>query len=118
MAETGEIILSRKDIRKEIAKIYLLKEEINLEHCIRDTPEELWESGEFEEQYEEAMTYFDIEGRMELLNDRIEILQDWNTLLSESAVNVQNDRLELAIVGLMIIEVVTFIFALYKGSLI
>ncbi len=62
------------------------------------------------------MDYFDITSRTELMNARLEVLQDMNQILVEAAQDRHAIALEWAIIALIIVEILVEIFRLYLDS--
>jgi len=106
LARTGHIHLTRNEISKEIGRIFLVRQGINLENNIQDTPEELWEDDRFQEHYSKTMMYFDITQRLNLINSRLGIIHDLHQVLVEAVQNHHGIVLEWIIIILIVVECV------------
>lgn len=62
--------------------------------------------------YEAARNYLEIPQRVNLLNTRVEVLQDMLQLLKESVTSKHSERLEQIVIALIAVEIGTNLFAL------
>ena len=76
LSTTGKIKLTQKEISKKIGELFLVKTKINLHYDLLDTPEFFWEYPQYENQYEKTIKYLDIKSRVEVLNKKVEIIQE------------------------------------------
>ena len=76
LSTTGKIKLTKKEISKKIGELFLVKTKINLHYDLLDTPEFFWEYPQYENQYEKTIKYLDIKSRVEVLNKKVEIIQE------------------------------------------
>ena len=76
LSTTGKIKLTKKEISKKIGELFLVKTKINLHYDLLDTPEFFWEYPQYENQYEKTVKYLDIKSRVEVLNKKVEIIQE------------------------------------------
>jgi len=106
LAQKGEINLRKHHIAQKIGELFLVKSKIYLHYDLLDTPEFLWEYPEFESYYESLIKYLDIRPRIEVLNKKVEVVQE----LLDMLVNQQNHRyssfLEWIIIVLILVEIV------------
>ena len=70
----------------------------------------------FNGEYEKAMDYFDILSRLELVNTRLEVMQDMNQILIDAAQNHHASLLEWAIIVLIIVEILVEVFRTIRDS--
>ena len=70
-----------------------------------DTPEEFWEDDRFHTEYDKSVNYLDVDARINLLNRRLEVLKDLNSILMDAAHNHHATILEWIIIILIIAEV-------------
>jgi len=89
LAKHGQLHLSRREINVEIGRLYLLNNAVNLETTLLDTPEEFWEDDRFEPEYDKSIKYLDVNARITLLDKRLSVLKDLNTILIDAAHNHQ-----------------------------
>ena len=76
LSTNGKIKLTKKEISKKIGELFLVKTKINLHYDLLDTPEFFWEYPQYENQYEKTVKYLDIKSRVEVLNKKVEIIQE------------------------------------------
>lgn len=71
----------------------------------------------YSREYEKAMAYFDIVSRLELVNARLEVMQDMNQILMDAAQYHHASLLEWAVIALIIVEILVEIFRTYRDSI-
>ncbi|MEF3255495.1 MAG: RMD1 family protein, partial [Deferribacterales bacterium] len=102
----GKITLSKSEISKERGRIFLERTEIYLNLGFLDTPEFFWEFSDLEKIYEAVSNYLDIKPRVEILNKKMEIIQDLLTMLSNEQNHLHSAFLETVIIILIAIEII------------
>ena len=112
LAKNGTIHMTREEISREIGRIFLVKHGINLDSALSDTPEEFWEDDRFEGVYDSAMKYFEIPKRLELVNNRLSMIQDLHEVLIQAVENHHAVYLEWIIIILIVVEVALDLFHL------
>ena len=106
LANTGKINLTKKEISKKIGELFLVKSKMNLHYDLLDTPEFFWEYPEFENQYEKMIKYLDIKSRVEVLNKKLEIIQELLHVLGDEQKHKYSSFLEWIIIILIAFEIV------------
>lgn len=106
MARKGKIALTRKEISQKMGEIFIERNFINLHSEILDTPEFFWDHPELEPFYRRTAHYLDVTKRVELLNKRLNVVHELFEVLSSELNHQHSSRLELAIIGLIVIEVI------------
>lgn len=106
LAVHGKISLSRKAIRQKMGKLFLERNSINLYMDILDTPEFFWEYTELEPLYKMTANYLDVHPRVEILNQRLDIIHGLFEMLGNELNHLHSSRLEWTIIWLIIIEVI------------
>ena len=106
MAYTGKIILIKKEISKKIGELFLVKSKMNLHYDLLDTPEFFWEYPEYENQYEKLIKYLDIKSRVEVLNKKLEVIQELLHVLGDEQKHRYSSFLEWIIIILIAFEIV------------
>ncbi len=76
LAKRGRIPLSRKEIRRKMGELFIERTSINLHVDVLDTPEFFWEYTELEPLYAMAANYLDLETRVEVLNQRLDVIHE------------------------------------------
>ena len=74
----------------------------------------LAEDDKFHGEYEKAMKYFDIMSRLELVNTRLEVMNDMNQILMDAAQNHHARVLEWAVIALIVVEILVEVFRTYR----
>lgn len=118
LAKKGRITLSRREIRRMMGRLFLVRSSINLHQELLDTPEFFWEHPDLEPYYAMVAHYLDRERRVNVLNQRLKILQELFDVLNTELNHQHSSRLEWTIIGLIVIEVVLYlgeILKVFKG---
>lgn len=105
LAKHGRIPLSRKEIRRKMGELFIERNSINLHVDVLDTPEFFWEYSELEPLYAMTASYLDIETRVEVLNQRLDVVHELFEMLGNELNHQHSSRLEWTIIWLIIIEV-------------
>lgn len=105
LAKYGSIPLSRKEIRRKMGELFIERNSINLHVDVLDTPEFFWEYSELEPMYTMAANYLDIETRVEVLNQRLDVVHELFEMLGNELNHQHSSRLEWTIICLIVIEV-------------
>lgn len=106
LANYGEIALSRKEIRCRMGELFIARNSVNLNMEVLDTPEFFWEYPELEPLYTMIAKYLDIRSRVEVLNQRLNIIHELFQMLGSELNHSHSNRLEWIIIWLIVIEVV------------
>ena len=101
----GKIPLSRKEIRRKMGELFLARNSINLHMDVLDTPEFFWDYPELESLYKVAANYLDINRRVEVLNQRMDVIHGLFVMLGNELNHLHSSRLEMTIILLIVIEV-------------
>ncbi len=102
----GKIDLKKQDISKKIGELFLVKSKINLHYDLLDTPEFIWEYPEYELYYESMTRYLDIKARVEVLNKKVEVVQELLNMLVNEQHHKYSSFLEWIIIVLIGVEIV------------
>ncbi len=98
LAKQGRIGLSRKEIRRKMGELFIERNSINLHVDVLDTPEFFWEYSELEPFYAMTANYLDIETRVEVLNHRLDVVQELFEMLGNELNHQHSSRLEWTII--------------------
>ena len=71
-----------------------------------DSPEIFWSQPDLEPLYAAARSYLEIQPRIDLLNIRVEVLQDMLQLLKDQATSSHSEWLEIIVIILIVLEYV------------
>ena len=106
LALRGKISLSRKDIAKQIGRLYLQKGLMNLNSTLLDTPDFFWEHTQYKPLYMYMCQELDLDERMDLINHRYDMLHEIYALLSGEMQHQHSVFLEWVIIILISTEIV------------
>ena len=106
LSKSGKIGLSKKELSKKIGELFLVKSKINLHYDLLDTPEFFWEYPEYENYYERMIKYLDIKPRVEVLNKKVEIIQELLDVISHEQNHAYSSFLEWIIIILIAFEII------------
>ncbi|KAK7036625.1 sporulation protein rmd1 [Paramarasmius palmivorus] len=95
-----------QEIMQQIGQLFLLRTNINTVGSVLDSPEVFWSYPDQQPLYDAARSYLEIPQRINLLNTRVEVLQDMLQLLKESVSSKHAERLEQIVIALIGIEIV------------
>lgn len=110
LASTGSVSLSKKEISKQIGILFNAKYSINLHSDILDIPEFFWRRPSYEPLYLMTVEFQDIQLRQNILSNRLNIIHELYTLLSNELNYKHSTRLEWIIIVLIALEVGLAIF--------
>lgn len=110
LAKYGRIPLSRKEIRRKMGELFIERNSINLHVDVLDTPEFFWDYPELEPLYAMIAKYLDVETRVEVLNQRLDVVHELFEMLGNELNHQHSSRLEWTIICLIVIEVTLSLF--------
>lgn len=105
LAEKGKIPLSRKEIRKKMGELFIERNSITLHVDVLDVPEFFWEYPELDSIYRMSASYLEIDSRIEVLNQRLNVVHELFQMLGNELNHQHSSRLEWTIIILIVIEV-------------
>lgn len=106
LAKFGRITLSRKEIRCKMGELFIERSSINLHFDILDTPDYFWEHADLEPLYTLIANHLDLETRVEVLNQRLDVIHDLFEMLGTELNHQHSNRLEWIIILLIVSEVI------------
>lgn len=106
LAKYGKISLSRKEIRRKMGELFIARNSVNLNMDVLDTPEFFWEYPELEPLYLMMANYLDVRTRVEILNQRLNVIHGLFEMLATELNHSHSNRLEWAVIWLILIEVI------------
>ena len=106
LAQKGRIPLSRKEISRKMGELFIERSSINLHFDVLDTPEIFWEYTELEPLYRISAEYLDISTRVDVLNQRLDIVHELFEMLGNELNHQHSSSLEWIIIWLIVIEVI------------
>ncbi|MCB1119825.1 MAG: RMD1 family protein [Chlamydiia bacterium] len=106
LGKRGKVPLSRSEIRRKMRELFTVRSSIILHVDCFDTPEFIWEHDELEPFYRMIATHLDLETRVLVLNQRLQIIHELFQMLGNELNHQHSSRLEWTIIWLILIEVV------------
>lgn len=109
IARYGRANLSRKEIAKLRGMLYIVRSDIHLHFYLLDTPEFFWEYPERQETYSNISNYLEIEQRVRLLSDKLDLIHELLNMLADEQNHKHSSTLEWIIIWLIAVEIVIFL---------
>ncbi|GME96586.1 unnamed protein product [[Candida] boidinii] len=106
IAQKGKVEMTREEIMKSIGELFILRININLHGSVLDSPELMWSEPTLEPIYQATRGYLEINQRVTLLNQRLEVISDLLQMLKEQLGHSNDEYLELIVIILIAAEVV------------
>lgn len=113
ISQTGKVKMTREEIMKSIGELFILRININLHGSILDSPELMWSEPELEPIYQATRGYLEINQRVALLNQRLEIISDLLQMLKEQLGHNNDEQLELIVILLIGAEVLVSLINIF-----
>ncbi|KAH3679499.1 hypothetical protein WICMUC_000944 [Wickerhamomyces mucosus] len=105
IASAGKVSLSKDEIMKSIGELFILRININLHGSVLDSPEIMWSEPHLEPIYQATRGYLEINQRVALLNQRLEVISDLLQMLKEQLGHSNEEYLEFIVIILVGVEV-------------
>ncbi len=106
LASKGRVSLSKTEISKQIGVLFNERYSINMHSDILDVPEFFWRRPSYEPLYLMTVEFQDIQLRQNIMNNRLDLINDLYGVLSNELNYRHSTRLEIIIIVLIAIEVV------------
>lgn len=74
IAQTGSVNLTRRQLNMQIGELFVLRINIHLQGSVLDSPELMWSEPHLEPVYAAVRSYLEIGQRVELLNERLDVI--------------------------------------------
>lgn len=94
IATTGKIALSRTQINMQIGELFILRISMHLNGSVLDTPEIFWLEPYLEPVYQAVRSYLEIDQRVSLLNERLDVIADLLAVLKDQLSHRHGEMLE------------------------
>ncbi|KAI4144608.1 MAG: hypothetical protein L6R39_004103 [Caloplaca ligustica] len=119
LALTGRIALSRTEITKQIGQLFVLRINIHLQGSVLDSPELMWAEPQLEPVYGAVRSYLEMDQRVGLLTERLEVLGDLLAVLKDQVGTRHGEYLEWIVIVLIAAEIlvaaINIVVDLYAG---
>ncbi len=110
LARNGYINIDHIALNKKIGKLYLKKNEINLDTDILDVPDYFWNNDKYQPNFNVVCKYFEISKRTEVINHRLNIIGELLYVLNEEVNFNHISNLDWTIIILILINVLILFF--------
>ncbi|EER18191.1 Sporulation protein RMD1, putative [Perkinsus marinus ATCC 50983] len=106
LARTGKIGIGIREVTKKMGELFVQRSNINLHSDILDTPDVFWEFDLIERVYNMCRDYLDVHKRLDVLNQKLDIMKDMYEMI-QNELNVEHgNKLEVIVIILIVLEVV------------
>ncbi|CCH45454.1 Sporulation protein [Wickerhamomyces ciferrii] len=105
IAQAGKVEMNKDEIMKSIGELFILRININLHGSVLDSPEIMWSEPHLEPIYQATRGYLEINQRVALLNQRLEVISDLLQMLKEQLGHSNEEYLEFIVIILVGVEV-------------
>lgn len=109
LSEKGKIKESKTNISKLRGRLYELKAKVNFNFSLLDKPEFFWENPEYDSLYTSTMAYLELGQRIEILNKRMNVVDELLAILADELNHRHSSKLEWIIIWLIAVEIIIFI---------
>ena len=106
IAQTGTVPYRRTQVTKYIGHLFITKINVNLVSNVLDTPEFFWYEPTHVDLYRTVRKYLELDQRIEVLNQRCNVIADLLLMLREHLNNSHGETLEWIVIILIVFEVV------------
>ncbi|CAE6523184.1 unnamed protein product [Rhizoctonia solani] len=103
LAESGELKLRRGEALKLTGRLFKLRRDVNLVSSVLDTPELFWSEASLKSLYDATRDYFEIEPRVQVLNERLGVASDLLDIIHEHLNNGAMMRITWIIIWLIVV---------------
>ena len=94
IAQTGSVNLTRRQLNMQIGELFILRINVHLQGSILDSPELMWSEPHLEPVYSAVRSYLEIEQRVTLLTERLDVIADLLAVLREQGSRRHGEVLE------------------------
>lgn len=106
IAKTGKSGLRRRKLAKMRGVLYLTKSDVTLHFDLLDVPDFFWENPDLQPYYTMVSEYLEVKPRIEVLNRKLETIQDLLTMIADEQRHSYSSMLEWIIIFLIAIDIV------------
>lgn len=110
IANAGKSGLRRKALAKLRGQLYLTKSDVMLHYDLLDVPDFFWEHAELQSYYVMVSDYLEIKPRIEVLNKKLETIQDLLEMIADEQKHAHSALLEWIIIWLIAIDIVIILW--------
>ncbi|CAK9002064.1 unnamed protein product [Durusdinium trenchii] len=110
LAQYGTFDMDEKLVKMQMGEIFVTKCSLTLQTDMLGTPEILWEHDRFDAQYEACRKYLEVGKRVEILDQRLAVLNDLYSFLQTQLEVKHSNKLEWIVIVLIVIEILLDLF--------
>jgi len=110
LAQKGMVDMDEKLVKQQMGEIFVTKCSMTLQSDILDTPEIIWQNDRYDEQYNVGRKYLEISKRVDILNQRLTVLNDLYSFLQAQLEVRHSNKLEWIIIVLIVVEIMVELF--------
>ncbi|CAE6424480.1 unnamed protein product [Rhizoctonia solani] len=103
LANSGELKLRRGEALKLTGRLFKLRRDVNLVSNVLDTPELFWSEASLKSLYDATRDYFELEPRVQVLNERLGVASDLLDIIHEHLNNGAMMRITWIIIWLIVV---------------
>ncbi|KIW15947.1 hypothetical protein PV08_05997 [Exophiala spinifera] len=119
IAQTGSVNLTRRQLNMQMGELFILRINIHLQGSVLDSPELMWAEPHLEPVYAAVRSYLEIEQRVTLLTERLDVIADLLAVLREQGSRRHGEVLEWIVIVLIAAEIlvaaINIVVDLYAG---
>lgn len=113
LKKKGRLLRSARDIKKFIGQCITTKQQLVGSLYLLDKPDETWDAQELDNLYREAVDIFEIKDRYKTVDYKLRMVQENLELIAELLQHRHANFLEWAIIVLIAVEIVLFIYEIF-----
>jgi uncharacterized Rmd1/YagE family protein len=106
LAEGKSVSLSQIVLRKMIGEVIMIRHEVNLHSDLLDIPDFFWTEEKYTSEYNIANMYLEMEGRIEILNKRLDLLKQLLEVMNLQIINLHGKYRTEIIIWIIVLYVV------------
>ncbi len=111
---TGRLRLSVRQVLKAVGFALQVRSSVLANLTLFDRPPETWESEMLERLDSQLYDFFDLEERLSAINQKVAYFTDMSSIFMNLLSDRRSVQLELAILLLILIEIVVFIWSIFR----
>jgi uncharacterized Rmd1/YagE family protein len=105
LQEGGTVSITKNEAARLMGTLFIHRMNVNLHTDILDTPKYFWEHGELKPIYFDTRYYMDIDQRVEVLNQRLQIVENLFTVIHQELNTRHFRHLEWVVLCLFFVDI-------------
>lgn len=114
LRDKGRMRMSEREINKFVGFCMLAKQDLVSSMYLLDKPDELWNDEILDSLYRDAVDMFELKDRYKTIDYKLKMMQDNLEIIADLLKNRRATLLELTIILLIFVEVVLFVYELWR----